>query len=80
MNDTDVLKWIIFGLIIFHFILSSFMWIKNDSIKFETNDKQINKFHQFLGNNGKIFFLSIIIFSISILFISLTIFEKDDEK
>lgn len=77
MNDTDVLKWIIFGLIIFHFIISSFMWIKNDSIKFEMNDKHKNKF---IGNNGKIFFLSVIIFSISLLFISLTIFDKNDEE
>ena len=80
MSDTDVLKWIIFGLIILHFILSSFMWIRNDSIKFQTKDKEMSKFHQFFGNNGKVFFLSVIIFSISILFISLTIFDKDDEE
>lgn len=74
MNDTEVLNWIIFGLIIAHFFLSSYMWIKNDNTKEEKN-----KLHNILKHNGKIFFLSIIIFTVSLLFISLNIFNNDNE-
>lgn len=74
MNDNEVLKWILFGLIITHFILSSYMWIKNDSIKQDSN-----KLNSILRNNNKIFFLSVIIFSVSLLFISLIIFDKEND-
>lgn len=80
MNDTEILKWIIFGLIILHFLLSSFMWIKNDSIEIEEQGKQKINFKRLFQNNGKVFFLSIIIFSLSLLFISLDIFDKNDEE
>lgn len=79
MNQQEIYRWIVFGLLITHFLISSTMWIINDTGKsVETVKKQttIQALCNRVKNNSKLYFLSVVLIGISILFISLVIFEK----
>lgn len=79
MNLHEIFRWVIFSLLIVHFLISATMWIINDNGK-NTNmyktDFSLKGICNLLKNNSKVYLLSVIIFGISILFISLVMFEK----
>ena len=79
MHLHEIFRWVIFSLLIVHFLISATMWIINDNGK-NTNmyktDFSLKGICNLLKNNSKVYLLSVIIFGISILFISLVIFEK----
>lgn len=83
MHEKDVYKWVIFALLILHFIVSATMWIINDDGKSSDMLKinfSLKKICEKLKNNCKVYLLSLIIFGISILLISLEIFQKVNES
>lgn len=79
MNQSEIYRWIIFGLLIIHFLISATMWIINDSskpVKTSKRDTVIQSLCNRMKNNSKLYFLSIILIGVSVLFVSLVIFEK----
>lgn len=79
MNLQEIFRWIVFGLLIVHFLISATMWIINDNGKSSSILKSNISFKglcELLKNNSKVYLLSVIIFGVSILFISLVLFEK----
>ena len=79
MHEKEIYRWVVFGLLIVHFLISSTMWIINDTGKSVTIPKTnsfLQKISHQLKNNSRIYLLSVITIGISILFVSLVIFEK----
>lgn len=79
MNLHEIFRWIVFGLLITHFLISATMWIINDNGKsknFLKTNMSLKGLCDLLKNNSKIYLLSVIIFGVSILLVSLVLFEK----
>lgn len=83
MNQNEIYRWIIFGLLIVHFLISATMWIINDSskpIKTSKRDTVIQSLCNRMKNNSKLYFLSVVLIGVSVLFVSLVIFEKPSNE
>lgn len=79
MDLQEIYRYIVFGLLIVHFLISSSMWIINDKGKTSSKLKMnlsLSSLCDKLKNNSKVYLLSVIICGVSILFIALVLFEK----